>query len=541
MSESAGKAVFLSYASQDAEAAKRICEALRAAGVEVWFDQSELVGGDAWDAKIRQQIKECALFLPIISANSQARAEGYFRIEWRLADRRTEAMGKSKAFLVPISIDDTRDSGADVPDSFLAVQWTRLPGGETSAAFCARVKELLGAGKDAPPGHPESTADRTNGRTGEASLPQNVGRRVPTVLGGAVAIVVLASGAWFAQRRGETYPRAVAKLPAAPTSELTRARARIQPERWQKEDFDAISATLDRLIQANQEEADAWALRSIINSLQVMRNFDSGTKPLEIGKSAAERALRLAPNSSLGELALGMHLAAMFSRGSDVITARPHIERGLAGLPPDSLTRYADLTAHWLGYEFEGTRQSATKWLAEEPRASFPAWILAQMHTAARQPDEAEKWANQAAAADNDITGIRSLVTIFEARYYLRADLPGARAALDRLAPGARPPHRLLYARWLLAMAERQWDQALQEVARLPEPILFDRNFHGPKALLVGLAHQAAGRTEPALAQFRESERLLRAELAPDPDNEELRAVLAVTLASAGRADDARS
>jgi hypothetical protein len=38
-------AVFLSYASQDAEAARRICEALQAAGIEVWFDQSELRGG----------------------------------------------------------------------------------------------------------------------------------------------------------------------------------------------------------------------------------------------------------------------------------------------------------------------------------------------------------------------------------------------------------------------------------------------------------------------------------------------------------------
>ena len=54
MSE-AGKAVFLSYASQDAEAARHICDALRAAGVEVWFDQNELTGGDAWDAKIRKQ------------------------------------------------------------------------------------------------------------------------------------------------------------------------------------------------------------------------------------------------------------------------------------------------------------------------------------------------------------------------------------------------------------------------------------------------------------------------------------------------------
>src|SRR5476651_443286 len=45
-------AVFISYASQDAEAAGRICEALRAAGIEIWFDQSELRGGEAWDQSI---------------------------------------------------------------------------------------------------------------------------------------------------------------------------------------------------------------------------------------------------------------------------------------------------------------------------------------------------------------------------------------------------------------------------------------------------------------------------------------------------------
>jgi hypothetical protein len=48
------KAVFLSYASQDAESARRICEALRARGIEVWIDQSELRGGDAWDVSIRR-------------------------------------------------------------------------------------------------------------------------------------------------------------------------------------------------------------------------------------------------------------------------------------------------------------------------------------------------------------------------------------------------------------------------------------------------------------------------------------------------------
>jgi len=75
----------LSYASQDADAARRICDALRAAGLEVWFDQGELRGGDAWDAAIRKQVKGCALFVPLISANTDARSEGYFRREWNLA------------------------------------------------------------------------------------------------------------------------------------------------------------------------------------------------------------------------------------------------------------------------------------------------------------------------------------------------------------------------------------------------------------------------------------------------------------------------
>ena len=81
MTESS-KAIYLSYASQDAETARRIREALRAAGIEVWFDQSNLRGGDAWDRQITQQIRDCALFVAVVSANADSRNEGYFRREW---------------------------------------------------------------------------------------------------------------------------------------------------------------------------------------------------------------------------------------------------------------------------------------------------------------------------------------------------------------------------------------------------------------------------------------------------------------------------
>src|SRR3979409_2455504 len=108
--------VFLSYASEDAAAAERICAGLRSAGIEVWFDQSELRGGDAWDHHIRNQIRDCALFVPIISSHTQGRPEGYFRLEWDLAEQRSHMIVRSKAFIVPVCIDHTSDVRAEVPD-----------------------------------------------------------------------------------------------------------------------------------------------------------------------------------------------------------------------------------------------------------------------------------------------------------------------------------------------------------------------------------------------------------------------------------------
>ena len=192
MSDSS-KAVFLSYASQDAEAAKRICDALRAAGVEVWFDQSELVGGDQWDAKIRGQIGSCGLFMPIISVNTQARLEGYFRLEWKLAAQRTHAMAEEKAFLLPVVIDATRDAEAKVPAEFKAVQWTRLSEGEGAVdAFGRRIAQLLG-------GAPVSSG--ANARDGASAKPAAVAAsRRGRIMAMTVAGVAISVAGWLAVR-----------------------------------------------------------------------------------------------------------------------------------------------------------------------------------------------------------------------------------------------------------------------------------------------------------------------------------------------------
>ena len=183
--------MFLSYAREDIEAARRIAGALISYGVEVWFDQSELVGGDQWDAKACGQIGSCALFVPVISANTQARREGYFRLEWKLAAQRTHMISGRTPFLLPVVLDATRDAAADVPGEFRAVQWTRLVDGEVTPAFGARVKNLLGA-----EGAPVSDQRLEGPQMIDADQrPTRLQRSIPLWVWGALAVV--AFGAWM--------------------------------------------------------------------------------------------------------------------------------------------------------------------------------------------------------------------------------------------------------------------------------------------------------------------------------------------------------
>ncbi len=198
--------VFLSYASQDAEAAQKICEALRAAGIQVFLDQSELRGGDAWDQKIRQEIHDCALFIPMVSQHTQERLEGYFRHEWKLAVERTHHMAEQKPFLVPVVVDGTRDQEAFVPDAFKALQWTRLPDGETPPAFIERIQRLLS---------PElSPLSAVSGAQSAIREVVRASQRSRPVLLAIVAVVVVAALAYFLANRFWILKHATPETPA---------------------------------------------------------------------------------------------------------------------------------------------------------------------------------------------------------------------------------------------------------------------------------------------------------------------------------------
>jgi hypothetical protein len=136
-------AVFVSYAREDLPAVQQIKAGLEAAGILTWFDMDRLEVGDDYDRKIQRNISRCSYFVPVISATTQRRLEGYFRREWSYALDRARNMAEGALFILPVSLDETDTAEARVPEKFKALHVTQLPAGRITPEFAQRLVELM--------------------------------------------------------------------------------------------------------------------------------------------------------------------------------------------------------------------------------------------------------------------------------------------------------------------------------------------------------------------------------------------------------------
>jgi hypothetical protein len=138
-------AVFISYAREDLAAVQQIKAGLESAGIITWFDIDRLEVGDDFDRKIQRNIARCSYFIPVVSAATQRRLEGYFRREWSYAMDRVRNMADGALFILPVCVDSTNTADALVPDKFKALHFTQLPGGQVSAEFAQRLVDFMRA------------------------------------------------------------------------------------------------------------------------------------------------------------------------------------------------------------------------------------------------------------------------------------------------------------------------------------------------------------------------------------------------------------
>lgn len=136
-------AIFVSYTRENLAIAQRIVAALREAGLDIWLDLGKLQPGDSWDLKIKRNIEACSFFVALISRETDARQEGYFRREWNLAADRALNFADDVPFILPVTIDDTPAYMARVPERFRQAHWMSMPRGEVTPEFVSALKELI--------------------------------------------------------------------------------------------------------------------------------------------------------------------------------------------------------------------------------------------------------------------------------------------------------------------------------------------------------------------------------------------------------------
>jgi tetratricopeptide (TPR) repeat protein len=510
MSET-GKAVFLSYASQDAEAVRRICDALRAAGVEVWFDQNELRGGDAWDQKIRRQIKECALFVPIISAQTQARPEGYFRLEWKLAVDRSHLMSEDHPFLFPIVIDDIPETLARVPDRFRDVQWTRLTLRDTPESLATRVARLLDHASDgetsrsAPPGGGSTT------RAGDRWI-----GRAAVIFGLACAAFFLLRPFWVRRDQPTKVPAATSAAPE-PTSKasqlVTQARRLYEP--WDfatNDDFKLAERLLREATELEPQHADGWAALAIVSYALNIFGFDRTDARNLVLQTAADRAIKLAPDSDLARLALALrhrHVPGMDDEAIELLEA--FVQRR----PSDGFVLRqlgAALAARERHAEALAIFQRAAALPGGDPIARV---AQARSLQRLRRVDEAEAALAEALRL-RPTYGYAHIIKL-SLLLYERGDLERTKQALRQI------PTRVMSDERVASVAAFMWYYARDEEAAGNALRYISRDYVEsnvatlPKGYVAGLVHRQAGREDAAVLEWQQALRVVERRLQTNP------------------------
>jgi TIR domain-containing protein/SIR2-like protein len=137
------QAVFLSYAREDLEAVKRLKSLLEKAGISVWFDMEQIKGGQDWERRIAENVRSCALFIPVMSRHTAAQTrDAYFRVEWNGAIERTQRMKSGEVFITPIVVDQLsrQEAAGEFPDN-LKLHIERAEAGELAAEALAHLTE----------------------------------------------------------------------------------------------------------------------------------------------------------------------------------------------------------------------------------------------------------------------------------------------------------------------------------------------------------------------------------------------------------------
>ena len=113
--------VFISYAREDSEAAERLYNDLKSAGLLPWMDRPSPRTGETWGVAIRKAIRNSRYFIPLFSSKSEAfERRRSLQTDFKYAMNIFKTLPENKVYIIPARLDD-----CNIPES-LKIQYVDL-------------------------------------------------------------------------------------------------------------------------------------------------------------------------------------------------------------------------------------------------------------------------------------------------------------------------------------------------------------------------------------------------------------------------------
>jgi formylglycine-generating enzyme required for sulfatase activity len=112
--------VFLCHASTDKPKVRELYRYLRRRGIQPWFDEEHLVGGQDWQVEIPKALATSDAIIICLTKNSVDK-EGYIQKEIKFALDKALEMPEGRIFLIPVKFEE-----CEVPFTLSRYQWVDL-------------------------------------------------------------------------------------------------------------------------------------------------------------------------------------------------------------------------------------------------------------------------------------------------------------------------------------------------------------------------------------------------------------------------------
>jgi tetratricopeptide (TPR) repeat protein len=340
-------------------------------------------------------------------------------------------------------------------------------------------------------------------------------------------------GMWGGRAEPAPAPAAnVAPAVATPNAEVSalvqRAHAIFDRGDLTRENLRTAEELCDRAIALDAMSAEAWGARAQVHAWFSFYNYDRTEARRARAKADAARAMNLAPQAYEVRLA---H-AAVLVKTMPMPAARSEAEEVLRALAKERADDVRVFDHLGLVLREQGRMEEAAQFFLQAKNPGGAAWT----YTAAGDYPRAMEAVELALTRDSGVSNL-TLKAILEYRW--REDLDAAQAAIDRLPGSAMLDESFAMNAVWIALFRRESEKALRIVRSLPGDYLSALGFSGPKAALLAFAHEIAGRTEAAKAEWRAAMATIEEKLQESPNDSHLLWWKTSALAGLGEADAA--